>query len=302
MRLDQYRALLFVCFCICLGTVAAADEISMLKKGEIEQIDGFSILGYEFEYSGIYKNWIQSHIELAVRYTDYNYKRRHGSGSDDEYFIGSNDSIEAEDPGWGLHNLSLSWFPWAGSAERVDSRVYNLFRVLECIGVEIGWDHLRAKTVTSATTERPAYSDGTIIAKGPIISYVARIRNPSIITPYFGFGTIFYNDASATQDWWHYGFGSKEEYEQWRASGSPGDPNDGWRRTFQVSDSEGLCWYAGAVIEIDPNWKLDLFYRSTDVEFDNNYQISSHGHVVEERHSKWDLSNDSYGLGLRYVF
>ena len=302
MHLNRHKLLVAACISICLASIVAADEISMIKEVGIEEIDGFSILGHEFEYTAIYKDWIQSHVEIALRYSDYNYTRRHESGPGDPYFIGSNDSIKAEDPGLGLQNLSLSWFPWAGSSKRVDSRLYGLFRVLECIGIELGWDHLRAKTVTSATAERPAYSDGTIIVKGPIISYVAKIENPSIISPYFGLGTIFYHDASVTQDWWHYGFGSEGDYEQWRNAGSPGDPNSGWRRTFHVSDKEGLCWYAGAVIEIDPNWKLDLFYRKTDVVFDNSYRISSRGRVVEERKSKWDLSNETYGLGLRYAF
>jgi opacity protein-like surface antigen len=280
--------------------LAGEDTISIINPG-FEDYTEFSIFGYNFEYSRFYRDWIADHFELTLRFSDYNFKRRFSSGEYDEYFIGSIDSIEPEGRGYGLHNLNLTWFPWARASQKGSSRVSGIVRLLEGVGLEIGWDEVRAKTVVSASSTRPAYSDGTIVAEGPSISYIFQIRNPTVITPYFGIGTIFYS-TSVTSGWWHYGFRDETAYREWRQSGSQGDPTDGWRRSFKVSDDNGLSWYAGAAVRIYANWSLDLFYRSTDVQFDNRYEISSRGEVADTRYSKWDLSSETYGIGVRYTF
>jgi len=251
----------------------------------------------------IYEDWIEDHFAIGFRIIDYNFKRRfQDAEGDEEYFIGSNNAIEAEDRGFGLHNFKLAWYPWAGTAEEVHPSVQPIFMVIQGLGVELAYDHLRARTVTMATPERPEYSDGTVIAKGPMVSYVLRVDNPTRVTPYMGIGTAFYSDASVSRDWWHLGFSSESEYDRWRDAGAVGDPNDGWRRTFSVDTETGIFWYIGATIAVYENWQLDLFYRNTDVEFDNTYTISSRGKVVDTRYSKWDLSNKTYGIGVLYRF
>jgi len=253
-----------------------------------------------------YEEFVKRHFEVEIRFTDYKFDRSHESSRADKYFIGSNAKIEAEDRDAGMRNLKLGWFPFADSEEWIkgakDSNWRYFFYLLQGVGLELTWDELRAKAITPIRDGAPAYTDGTIVAKGPMLSFVINVENPTPVTPYFGIGWADYNDLEVTEGWWHWGFGSIESYDQWRADGSPGNPNGGYRRTFKVSEEVRNFWYLGLAVEVYENWHVDIFYRMTDAKFDNKYTLSVGDHVLQTRHSKWDLSNKTYGIGMKYTF
>lgn len=258
------------------------------------------------EEAEFYEEWIEGHFDVGVRYSTYEFERSKESSKDDEYFIGSIDSIEEEDPGFGIQNFVLGWYPLADSLEWLPEskrdKWHPFFAVIQGLGLELTWDELRAKTVTSPRWGYSATSDGTVVAKSMMLSYVLHIDNPTPVTPYFGMGSADYDDLSVTQGWWHYGFRSPEDYDRWIASGAEGDPAGGYRRTFTVDSAKGDFWYIGATVEVHEDWLIDIFYRETEVEFDNTYTMSDEGFVLETRYSKWDLSNTAYGFGIRCAF
>jgi opacity protein-like surface antigen len=283
-------------------------------KDEYQHADILSSDSREYlpsaEWRKFHDKWIAGHLAIGLRMINYEFERGEGSSEDDEYFIGSIDSLKEEDAGFGLHNINIVWFPFADSREWASEPVRDdwnlLFAVIEGMGIEITWDELRGKTWTSLSEEDTrAYTDGTIVAEGMMLSIVFNIENSTPVTPYFGFGTADYSDLSVTKGWWHYGFGGsnpEEAYQEWRDAGSPKDPNNGYRRTFNVDSSKGSFWYVGARLEVYENWSLDLFYRETEVEFDNTYTLSIGDSILSSRNSKWDLSNTTYGIGIKYSF
>jgi len=254
----------------------------------------------------LYDHWIDGHFEIGARLSSYKFDRTHESSKDDKYFIGSNNRIEEQDRDFGLHNLKITWFPfskpeqWLKKSKKSEWDLF--FSLLQKTGIELTWDELQAKAITSANSNHPQYSDGTVIVKGPMLSCLINMENSTPVTPYFGLGLAIYNDTSVTGGWWHLGFQSEDAYRQWVEAGSNGNPSGGYRRTFTVDEDWGTFWYIGAAIEIYENWNVDIFYRDTNIEFDNKYTMSRGDRVLDSRHSKWDLSNKTYGIGVKYTY
>lgn len=303
IKYGLYNKVVLVCL-IVLG-ISFNSSAENLWDSYVSRIKSELNDNYHDDYP-FYERWINGHFEFGVRLSSYKFDRTRESSKKDKYFIGSNNRIEEEDRDFGLHNLKLAWFPfskpeqWLNKHKR--SKQNPLFYLLQKTGVELTWDQLRAKAITSATSDHPQYSDGTIVVKGPMLSCLINIDNSSPVTPYFGLGLAIYNNTSVTEGWWHLGFGSEEAYRQWVEAGSVGDPTGGWRRTFTVDDDWGTFWYIGATIEVYNNWDIDVFYRDTNIEFDNKYTLSIGESILDTRHSKWDLSNKTYGIGVKYTF
>lgn len=307
MNLGKYGIVNFAalaCLIVtCIGINCGAET---LWEAYVAEVNSDLNRTHFYDDYAFYQDWIKGRFDVGFRFTDYKFDRQNASSENDKYFIGSIDRIEEVDRDLGLRNLKIAWFPFYESkkwfSRSQQSNWAPFINLLEKTGVELTWDELRAKTITSADEVEPAYTDGTIVVKGPMLSCIVNVENSTPVTPYFGLGLAIYNDISVTKGWWHWGFGNEESYRQWVEEGSTGNPNGGWRRTFNIDDDWGTFWYIGAAIKIYDNWDIDIFYRDTNIEFDNKFTISVGDKVVNTRRSKWDLSNKTYGMGIKYTF
>ncbi|MFC1498672.1 hypothetical protein ACFLS1_09430 [Verrucomicrobiota bacterium] len=299
----------------------------------------------------LYNNFIKNCFDIGIRTASSSFSRSkekenlnpdqdfwfEGEKYIEGYFIGSTDELhEDQVNGTGLHNLQISWFPLGAirnwpilddTRKEVPKTISKIAEyILSNIGMEFAWSELHGITFTSEELDNAGnyldggYSDGTVVAKGDIITAIARfpfeIRNIRFV-PYIGVGSARFGSPDVTQEWWHFGFGGETwreadaAYNEWRAAGSQDNPNSGYRRTFTVGRDNGNIFMYGIAVKLYENWQIDFYYRETkNLVFGNTYRIgvssdiiaSADDAVFQTRYSKWDLSNKTMGLGMRYSF
>lgn len=178
-------------------------------------------------------------------------------------------------------------------------------------GIELTWDQLNAETITSYD----GHNDGNVVASGPIVTVFGRrsitvgsAEQKTTLVPSIGLGLAFLKTDFNHEDWWHHGFDgetwqeAQSKYEQWRASGSPKWPNDGYRRNMSLDNTFAPVLTAGISAEFHKNFSADFYFRYMHLEIKDTYTRSRYGETFRENTVELPLSNYTFGFGLRYAF
>ncbi|EKD27782.1 MAG: hypothetical protein ACD_79C00581G0001, partial [uncultured bacterium] len=144
---------------------------------------------------------------------------------------------------------------------------------------------------------------------GPLFTLNTRYLNNSRFIPYGGVGMVWFNRTHVTKGWWHYGFNYDEdwhtadaEYYNWKQNGESSWPNGGFTRTFELDETMGWVVNFGCSINLFKNLDADVYWSYTDAVTDLTYDLSFYGNPVDTRYDEFDVSNYTYGVGLRYKF
>lgn len=172
----------------------------------------------------------------------------------------------------------------------------------EYVAIELGYERLKARTVRFTD----GGSDGTFDLKGPSIQLLGFLPNDTAFTPFIGIGVIFFNANFDHDGLWHNGFGggnARENYNNWRASGSPEWPNGGYRRNIDADNTTAYFISIGTSYDITENIILDLFIRYMEAEVDGHFYLSRYGETFQDSgKTTFPLDNWSGQLGIKWLF
>jgi outer membrane protein W len=194
--------------------------------------------------------------------------------------------------------------------------LFGRFFVTPYVGVEIGYDKVSAVTRKwttpgiDGTGDKSKDSDGTIVLQGPLVEIVGRYPNETIVTPFAGFGPVFYGtflgDANFEHSsWWHNGFGAYDDpnYIDWKDQGSPAWPNGGYQRTIELSDTMGWILSGGASVAVYKGLEFEFSMQYVWAEVDAHYTLSHGGRVTQDMGTyTFPMDHWTYQLGLKYAF
>ncbi|HMP89156.1 MAG TPA: hypothetical protein PJ991_03085 [Kiritimatiellia bacterium] len=172
----------------------------------------------------------------------------------------------------------------------------------EYFALELGYERLKARTVRYTD----GGSDGTFKLNGPSIQALGFLPNESAFTPFIGVGVIFFNADFDHDGLWHNGFGggnAQENYNNWRASGSPAWPNGGYRRNIDASNTTAYFFSFGTSYDITENIILELFIRYMKAEVDGHFYLSRYDEIFQDSGTTtFPLDNWSGQLGIKWLF
>jgi outer membrane protein W len=190
-----------------------------------------------------------------------------------------------------------------GSIDRLDAdqnylplKLYANWMFAPAYGLELSWDRVAAKTITSST----GYTDGTIVMKGPCLAFVARYPDTNPWQPFAGLGLAYLPGDFEAASWWHLGYPTPDE---WEAAGSPSISNNEVTRSMEIKDEIGLLMMGGVQYCWDAAWSVDVYFRMLFADADTHYWIDLPGNDVKDRGTK-TIPMDSWalGFGVRYSF
>jgi hypothetical protein len=194
--------------------------------------------------------------------------------------------------------------------------LFGRFFFTQYVGVELGYDKVSAITRKwttpgiDGTGDKSKDSDGTIVLEGPLVEIVGRYPNETIVTPYAGFGPVFYGtllgDANFEHSaWWHNGFGAYDDpnYLDWQAQGKPEWPNGGYQRTIELSDTMGWVLSGGASVAVYKGLEVEASVQYVWAEVDAHYYLSRGGSTFQDNGTyTFPMDHWTYQLGLKYAF
>jgi hypothetical protein len=280
---------------VATAIVAAAAEDSF-----VSQPAGAQEIASESTMSGIFsdvKDAVTNRLEIGLRisyFTLVENKRDETVNGTRRGFLGSINELE-EDQDYTPYPF-VRFFP------------------IPYVGVEIGYDKVQA--ITRKWTDPPEGgsrdqdSDGTIVLEGPLVQVVGRYPNESIVTPYAGFGPVFYGTFLGEAEfehteWWHNGFGSysDQNYYDWVNDGRQAWPNGGYQRTIELSDTMGWVLSGGASVAIYKGLELEASVQYVWANVDAHYYLTRNGYVFQNNgYYNFPMDHWAGQIGLKYVF
>ncbi len=171
------------------------------------------------------------------------------------------------------------------------------------VGIEAAWERFEVETI--ATTTQNVHTDGAFEISGSVFCLFGRYPNRTPFTPTLGLGYAFIRAEFDMHPVWHNGFSFNrlDEYEAWRAAGSPAWPNDGYQRTISAGNTEGWVVTGGCEVRLCEHVAADLTVRYMDFEVPAHYYLSRYGVVTDDRgHTDFPMACYTYAASLKYVF
>jgi hypothetical protein len=160
---------------------------------------------------------------------------------------------------------------------------YAQWLVTDNWGVEVGWEHLRAKTYTWWD----GHTDGTFDLRGPVLALFAHYRNDTRFTPSAGIGLALLGTK----------FDHDPDWEVVRQG--PLIIN----QRIETSDTQGFALFAACEVDVTDNLAAEFYCRYLNVSFDGHYTISVGGNVIDDRGiTTYPMSSVCFGLGVSYAF
>ncbi|NQU39102.1 MAG: hypothetical protein HQ523_04035 [Lentisphaerae bacterium] len=175
-------------------------------------------------------------------------------------------------------------------------------------GLELGWDHLKAKT----STYWDGHSDGSFFLSGPHLGLYAAYANRTRFTPYVQAGIVYYSARFNPEEQWTV-LMDDEVYAEWLAAGSPETWFDGRQQRLEADDAYGTFMMAGCEIALTETLSLEAFFKCVEMEVYAHWQNSQlffdEAHPNGERRDTLDngffrypASTTLIGLGIQYRF
>jgi outer membrane protein W len=167
--------------------------------------------------------------------------------------------------------------------------LYADYRMAPDWGFELALDRIQSDTITRSD----GHNDGTVDMIGPMVSIFGRLQTDTIWQPYGGAGFAYmFTDFAETYQWYH------------ALDPVTGQPRDGeaFTQTFDFDNSIGIIAYGGVSASLNKNWSADLFVRYMQVEAKGVHYNFNGGYEIEATSFKLPMSNETIGLGVRYIF
>jgi len=124
------------------------------------------------------------------------------------------------------------------------------------------------------------------------------------LAPYAMVGVTWSRVRFDENNWWRYGYGSVQEFDEY----SKGRPPEDWMtatrrlRNMQPDDCFGWAFGCGLDIFITDHIALNLDVKWNRAETDVNYRTRIDDYNEIDRNFTYDLNTVSYGLGVRWYF
>lgn len=124
------------------------------------------------------------------------------------------------------------------------------------------------------------------------------------IAPYAVAGLTWNWARFDENNWWHYGYGSPQEFDDYSAGKPPSDWKTATRRkrTMQPENSFGWAFGFGLDFFLTEHLALNLDARWHKADTEVHYRTRIGGVNQIDRHFTYDLDTVSYSVGLRWFF
>jgi hypothetical protein len=149
-------------------------------------------------------------------------------------------------------------------------------------------------------------SDGTLKLKGYTVQAIGQypwvISEEKVsLTPYLGLGLTDVSASWSHAAWWHYGWSSPADYEQY-GNGSTKARNGYSRWMLPEDPSAAFTYTLGLVVQVYSHLDIDFFYRVVDLDdIDTNFRVRSPSGPLRIR-GAFPAKFSAYGVALKYVF
>lgn len=230
---------------------------------------------------------LENHLRLGFRLRRL-YLHDHTRTPDDS-FRGSISRLRVRQPESPLAFLTAEWR-------------FNRF-----LGLQLGWEQVRAQTFTFQNTPSLNHTDGDVSVFGPSLTALVRFPNRTRLTPFAGLGYAWLDAHFAHNPAWQNGFGGatrEADYAAWRAAGAPPWPNEGIRRTITLRDCDAWLLVWGLEFRLTDQLDVCLFAQYADVDGADLTQrmTRTDTQLLELRHGTFPMSHTAYGAGVRWTF
>lgn len=128
---------------------------------------------------------------------------------------------------------------------------------------------------------------------------------PLRFAPYGVLGVTYNLPQFSEENWWRYGWPSKQEFDDFMSrQGPPYDMDTGRVRNFRTDPSFGVTYGVGVDIFLTQNLALNLDLRWNIATTDVHYTIVSDDgrHTLLTRDFNYNLETVAYGIGFRWYF
>lgn len=168
--------------------------------------------------------------------------------------------------------------------------------------LEFSYDQFKAMALNEPDYDK-YWSDGNLEWQTYMFGLQFKLPrlHPSVF-PYI-LGGVTYNKASFKENnWYHYGFPSLAEYNNWVGQGNRMQDYTSYRRILKADDCWGVLLGFGVDYFI---WRhlalnLDLRYHLTQSHL--TFQLADSRGVYAEEHGTFNMDSWIIGLGLKYYF
>jgi outer membrane protein W len=176
-----------------------------------------------------------------------------------------------------------------GSIDRLDAvqnfwpvKLFVNYKMNTHWGFDLTWDQIQAKTITKLDS----HTDGTIKTAGPVLSVFGRYPNSTPFTPYAGVGVTYL-------------FAGFDDDPRWEHPDTNVAILD---QTFSLDNTWGWVAYVGLSAQLAEHWAADMFVRHMGADVKGKHYVVTADGVGEDDTLKFPLSNDAFGIGVRYAF
>jgi outer membrane protein W len=170
------------------------------------------------------------------------------------------------------------------------------------LAFEFGYDQFKAMALNEPDYNK-YWSDGDL--EWAPYMFALQFRWPHFhhsVVPYV-LGGVTYNKTSFKEhNWYHYGFPSSGQYEEWVGQGNRMENYTDYRRIIKADDSWGALLGIGVDYFIWKHLALNLDLRYHWTQSDLTFQLADSRGVFGEDHGTFNMNSWIIGLGLKYFF
>ena len=170
------------------------------------------------------------------------------------------------------------------------------------LALEFGYDQFKAIAQNEPDFNK-YWSDGNL--EWGTYMFSLQFRWPHFhrsVVPYV-LGGFTYNKASFKEnDWYHYGFPSPAQFNEWTGQGNRAEDYTDYRRIIKADDCWGTLLGIGVDYFVLKHLALNLDFRYHWTQSNLTFQLADHRGVFGEDHGTFNMDSWIIGLGLKYFF
>lgn len=200
--------------------------------------------------------WWRNRVEIGTRITTYTLTDK--SRPDNNHYLGSINRLKEDQ-------------------DYTPTKVFANVWPLKWVGAGISYEKISAVTWTEEPGET-SYSDGTFVAKGPILSLLAAYPNGTRFTPFAEAGMMLISGSFDANPAW-----SQGDYQDMKVTGT----------------KDGTVLGLGCAIQLGKRVEMDLIYRQIKAALVVDHVLNG---SVRASDREFPLDSTWMGAGIKYRF